>query len=45
MIGIKPQKLDNHTIIKFLLLFYLLKSRSGRITSMFSDPEFGAVAH
>jgi len=31
MIVLKPQKLDNHTIIKFLLLIDLLKSRGGRI--------------
>lgn len=31
MIALKLQKLDNHTIIKFLLLIDLLKSRGGRI--------------
>mgnify|MGYP003636822724 CR=1 FL=1 len=31
MIALKRQKLDNHTITKFLLLFDFLKSRGGRM--------------
>lgn len=31
MIALKPQKLDNHTITKFLLLIDFLKSRGAKI--------------
>ncbi len=38
MIVLKPQKLDNHTIIKLLLLFDFLKSRGGRVKTLSTFP-------
>ena len=40
MIAIKPQKLDNHTITKFLLFIDFLKSRGGRVNSQTTYPYY-----